>query len=184
MKISTRGKIELACHEGLSTQIYFDSVRSAEFPHGVRTIGIGATVTEIPSLNEWPLTDSLSIPDVFDLFDKSLEKYENAIDSVLTAKVTQPQYDALVGLAYNIGCGGVKRSTLIRNINAGMGRNEIYTAFMMWNHPPEIIGRRKQEALLYTTGEYQCGGKTELYDTEGTGHTKHIKIININDYIK
>ncbi len=179
MRISTRGKIELACHEGLSTQIYFDSV-------GVRTIGIGATASEIPSLGEWPLTDSLSIPDVFDLFDKSLEKYEQAIDSVLKAEVTQQEYDALVSLAYNIGCGGIQRSSLIKYINSGFDMATIRMGFLMWNKPKEIIKRRQQEALLFTTGEYQCGGKTEWYETHGTGHIDWhgMKTINLFDYIK
>lgn len=179
MKTSIRGKIELACHEGLSTQIYFDSV-------GVRTIGIGATVTEIPSLGEWPLADSLSIPDVFDLFDKSLVRYEKAINTVLKAEVTQQEYDALVSLAYNIGCGGIQRSSLIKYINAGSSMGTIKEGFMMWNKPKEIIKRRQQEALLFTTGKYQCGGKTELYETHGTGHIDWhaMKVINLLDYIK
>lgn len=179
MKISTRGKIELASHEGLSTQIYFDSV-------GVRTIGIGATVSEIPDLANWPLTDTLSVPDVMELFDKSLEKYERAIDSALKAEVTQQEYDSLVSLCYNIGCGGTERSSLIKYINSGFDMATIRMGFMMWNKPPEIIKRRQEEALLFTTGEYQTDGKTQLYETHGTGHIDWhaIKTINLFDFIK
>ncbi len=178
MKISTRGKIELACHEGLSTQIYFDSV-------GVRTIGIGATVSEIPSLGQWPLTDSLSVADVLDLFDKSLKKYEEAIDQVLKVEITQQQCDALVGMCYNIGCGGIQRSSLIRRINEGASMEDIRAAFMMWNKPKEITHRRQEEALLFTTGKYQTNGKTQLYETHGTGHIDwhNMRIINLFDYI-
>ncbi len=179
MKMSTRGKIELACHEGLSTQIYFDSV-------GVRTIGIGATVTEIPGIAEWPLTDSLSIPDVFDLFDKSLVRYETTINNCVKAELTQQEYDSLVSLAYNIGCGGIQKSSLVKYINSGFDMATIRMGFLMWNKPKEIIKRRQQEALLFTTGEYQCNGKTELYETNGTGHInwKAMRTINLNDYIK
>ncbi len=179
METSTRGKIELACHEGLSTQPYFDSV-------GVVTIGIGATVSEIPNLPNWPKTDSLSIPDVFDLFHKSLIKYEMAVNKALRVDITQPQFDALISLCYNIGTGGLTKSTLMRLINAKASMEEIRAAFLMWRKPIEILGRRKEEAELYISGDYQQSGIAQLYNTEGTGHIKWSKIKNINifDYIK
>ena len=173
MKTSTRGKIELACHEGLATQPYLDSV-------GVVTIGIGATVSEIPNLPQWPKTDTLSIPDVFELFDKSLVKYENAVNKVLKVEVTQQQFDALVSLCYNIGTGGLSKSTLIKNINAKAYRDVIKASFLMWRKPIEILGRRKKEAELYISGDYQQAGIAQLFNTEGSGHIHWSKTKNIN----
>lgn len=179
MQTSTRGKIELACHEGLATQPYLDSV-------GVVTIGIGATVSEIPDLPRWPKDKTLTIPEVFDLFDKSLKKYENAVNEALKVDVTQEQFDALVSLCYNIGTGGIKKSTLIKRINAKASMKDIHDAFMMWRIPKEILGRRKREADLYTTGKYQKDGMAQLFNTGGTGKIKwrDTKNINLFDYLK
>ncbi len=176
MQTSLRGMIEIACLEGVSTQVYYDSV-------GVKTIGIGATVSEIPLINDWPLTDALSISDIFSLFKTSLGKYEDAVNSAIKAEITQQEFDSLVSLAYNIGCGGLKRSTLVKRVNAGDSMLNIRQAFLMWNKPKEILGRRLKEALLFTTGEYQTSGNALLYDTQGTGRIKKYKTINIFDYL-
>jgi len=58
---------------------------------------------------------------------------------------------ASISLAYNIGARGYCRSTAARKFNAGDivgGCN----AFMLWDHPREIIGRRKQERDLCISG--------------------------------
>lgn len=179
MEISKRGKIELCCHEGVSLQPYDDSV-------GVVTIGIGATVSEIADLPKWPKTKSITIVEAFDLFDKSLEKYEKALNSCLTVEITQQQFDALVSMCYNIGTGGIKKSTLIKRINSKDPIDLIKKEFDKWHIPASITSRRNKERDLYATGQYQQSGKAQLYNTLGTGKLHHsaTTTINILDYIK
>jgi GH24 family phage-related lysozyme (muramidase) len=112
MNISKQGKAELCGHEGLALKLYLDSVN-------VRTIGLGATVSEIPNIKQLPWTYSITIQEAFDLLDKSLSKYVKAVNDALKVPVTQFQFDALVSICYNIGTSGLKNSTFMRRINAG-----------------------------------------------------------------
>lgn len=117
MKTSKQGMIELAGHEGICLTKYKDSV-------GVWTIGVGATKSEIPDLASWPMDKSLKMSEVFDLFKKSLVKYETAINKAINVKLTQEEYDALSSICYNIGtgwfgAGGHAKATFVNRINSG-----------------------------------------------------------------
>jgi GH24 family phage-related lysozyme (muramidase) len=112
MKTSLKGKMFLTGLEGICLTKYLDSVN-------VWTVGVGATKTEIPDLASWPREKSLTIPECFDLLEESLEDYEEAVNRNLKVRVTQEQFDALVSICYNIGTGGLARSTFIKRINAG-----------------------------------------------------------------
>lgn len=112
MKMSLEGQIELIGHEGLALSKYLDSV-------GVWTIGVGATRTEIADLADWPLDKKLTVDEALELFDKSLVRYENAVNKALRVPVSQTQFDALVSICYNIGTGGLTGSTFMRRINQG-----------------------------------------------------------------
>lgn len=150
MKMSTEGKIFLTGLEGICTTFYLDSV-------GVKTLGIGVTKTEIPNINELPWNTEYSVSDIFKLFDKSLKRYEDAVNNTLKVSIEQHQFDALVSICYNIGTGGLRGSTFMKRINNKDTDKRIGDAIMMWNKPPEIIGRRNKERLLYTTGNYGNG---------------------------
>lgn len=82
-----------------------------------------------------------------------LEKFEKAINSLVTVKLTQNQFDALVSFCYNIGAGAFKSSTLLKRLN-----KSDYTGaaaeFKKWNKGggmvlPGLIRRRKEEATLF-----------------------------------
>lgn len=111
MKMSKKGLIFLASLEGVCLSKYLDSV-------GVWTIGIGATRTEIPAIASWPKEQKITIEEAFNLLTKSIIKYENAVNESLDVDVTQEQFDALVSVCYNVGCGGTRKSTFIKRINA------------------------------------------------------------------
>lgn len=146
-EISTQGAADLIAREGLCQTKYKDSV-------GVWTIGAGATSSEIPDLASWPASRTLSIEEVFKLFTRGLVKYSDAVNKSLKVPVEQHQFDALVSIAYNIGVGGMAKSTFMRRINAKASPLAIREAILMWDKPPEIKGRRKQEADLYQKGIY------------------------------
>lgn len=216
MELSKEGKIFLVGLEGICLSLYLDSVN-------VRTIAIGATVSEIPNIAELPWTYSITMKEAFELLDKSLGKYVRAINNALKVNIKQHQFDSLVSICYNIGTGGATGSTFMKRINAGspMGRaltgfvdvddfvNEldrtaegvsyeeaieehsfagggtVADAIMMWKRPKEIIGRRKKEARLYTTG-YYGDGKALVFPTSSTTHRPLYgkgKMIVVEDYL-
>jgi GH24 family phage-related lysozyme (muramidase) len=66
--------------------------------------------------------------------------------------ITQNQFDATVSLVFNIGTGGFQNSTVRRRIEAGASTHDVAEAFMMWDKPSEIVGRRKTERDQYAAG--------------------------------
>lgn len=118
-ELSTQGKIFLICNEGICLNPYLDSVN-------VKTVLIGATVSEIPYIAKMPWDFTYTIEDALDILDKGLKKYVDAVNSVLDVQITQNQFDSLVSLCYNIGTGNVRKrvggisgSTVIKRINTG-----------------------------------------------------------------
>lgn len=178
LTMSQKGKMFLCGLEGICLSKYYDSV-------GVATIGVGITRTEIPDLASWPLNKQISIKECFELLDKSLARYVNAVNKVLKVKITQSQFDALVSICFNIGTSGLTKSTFMKRINAQASERDIFNAIMMWNKPPEILGRRRKEASLFTTGVYAGDGKANLFPVSKAGHPLYArgKIINLTEYI-
>lgn len=78
-----------------------------------------------------------------------------ALGSALDA-TSQPQFDALVSFAYNLGAGNLRKSTLLRKHKAGDYRGAA-REFGKWNRAGGrvlrgLTRRRKAEAALYRSG--------------------------------
>lgn len=178
MNISKEGKIFLVGLEGVCLNLYLDSVN-------VRTIGVGVTRTEIPNIGTLPWSYSITMKECFELLDKSLGRYVDAVNKALKVPVLQRQFDALVSICYNIGTGGLAKSTFIKRINNGESAERIEQAIMMWNKPKEIIGRRAKEAKLYMVGGYG-DGKALLFPVNEVTHKpvySRGKTITVADYL-
>jgi lysozyme len=83
---------------------------------GVPTIGWGSTIAADGS----PVT--LDHPRITEteaqaLFDRDINLFGGGVKKLITAPVNSNQYSALVSLAYNIGLGNLKASTLLRKLN-------------------------------------------------------------------
>ena len=178
MKTSNEGMVEILGHEGICLSKYKDSV-------GVWTIAGGATRTEIPDLASWPLSKTLTMQEAFELFSKSIVRYENAINKALDKPVPQHMFDALVSWCYNVGVGWAPKSTVIKLINQGVSGQKLYSALMIYNKPKEIVGRRVKEAILLTKGTYSNGGKALLFPVNSKGIPVYGKgkQINVWEYI-
>lgn len=162
MHMSSAGKMFLTGLEGICLTKYYDSV-------GVPTIGVGATISEIPDLPKWPRDKALTVEECLGLLEVSLTKYEKAINKVLKVPLTQEKYDAIVSICYNIGTAGMARSTFMRLINEQASDKAVANAILMWDKPKEIEGRRRKEALLYTTGYYSGDEKALLFPVSPKG---------------
>jgi len=82
MEFSTKGKIFLIMNEGICLTPYLDSV-------GVKTLAIGATVSEIPDIAKMSWDHTITMQEALDLLDKGLAKYVNAVNTVLELPITQ-----------------------------------------------------------------------------------------------
>lgn len=168
MQISKAGAIELANYEAMSHTKYIDS-------GGVHTIGIGMTSSDIPDLNQWSWTRSLTTEECVQLYLKHLRKYENAVIDALEVEVSQHEYDALVSICYNIGTGGFRKSTFLRRLNNGRPKREVAAAFLMWNRDngrtvKGLTNRRNAESKIFLTGEYTNDGTVTLIQVNPNTH--------------
>lgn len=57
--------------------------------------------------------------EALDLLHADASVHEAAVSKAVTAPLTQPQFDALVSLSFNIGAAAFMRSDLVRLLNAG-----------------------------------------------------------------
>ena len=96
----------------------------------------------------WTLTDR----EVDALLRKDIARFERAVRKAFVGrkalKATQPRVNAAVSLAFNIGEGGFASSTVKKKIRAGVLRGAA-DAFLLWNNPPELRGRRERERRLF-----------------------------------
>lgn len=165
MQVSEQGLIMVAGLEGGCLSPYLDSVN-------VVTIGFGSTVSEIPGL-------SLSHPNItmqqaIDLLSNGMQKYVDALNDALTIQVSQTQFDALVSWVYNTGYGGLAKRTAIIDCNCG-AFELVPSALMLWNKPPEIIGRRTKEKELFQNGIYAGNGKALIFPISSSHHPIYSK---------
>lgn len=82
-----------------------------------------------------------------------LRRAESAINVLVSVPLTQNQFDALVSLAFNIGNGAFKESTLRKRLNAGR-YDEAARQFLVWNKDSGkvvrgLVRRRAQEQALF-----------------------------------
>ena len=143
MKLNSIGYKALHDREGLRLKPYLDTKR-------VPTIAMGNTYYEDGrkvTMQDKPLT----IEQAGNLATITADKFAFQVDKLLTSKVNQNQFNALVSLAYNIGINGFRNSTVLRKVNINPNDPAIKEAFMMWTKNVELVGRRESEIKQYFT---------------------------------
>lgn len=53
-----------------------------------------------------------------ELLRLDLEKFERCVDQCVEVELTQAQFDALVAFTFNVGCGSLQNSSLLKLVNA------------------------------------------------------------------
>lgn len=152
MRLSDKGILEIAEHEGIVPAPYRDSV-------GVWTFGIGHTAAaggpdpaRMP--RGMPADVEAAIDHAIALFREDVRKYEDRVRAAVRKPLKQHEFDALVSFDFNTG--GIHRAQLTRAINAG--DPEAARHFFGWLKPPEIRKRRTAEKRLFETGDYDANG--------------------------
>lgn len=121
---------------------------AAPCPAGVLTVGYGSTLNVKPG-------DVISEEDASARLGQELAEYETAVTIATHNGCGQHQFDALVSFAYNVGCAGMRGSTVIKCHNRG-DYEAAARAFSLWNKGggrvlPGLVRRRAAEAALYLT---------------------------------
>lgn len=168
MKISDKGILEIAEHEGIVPAPYLDSV-------GVWTVGVGHTAA---AGGVDPQTITRGMPGDLDgavlkylrLFDADLDKYEQRVNDAIKVPLKQHQFDSLVSFDFNTG--GIFRAKLTEQINRGDFSGD---GFMGWTRPKEIIKRRTAEQNLFRTGRYDANGdRIAIWRVDANGRLRGV----------
>jgi len=155
MKISARG-IQLIKHwEGVRYRPYICSAR-------LHTIGVGHVL--YPDQGRLPLDQrdtyplkaednrTFSMGEVDGILSADLIRFEAGIAKLFPMVLAQGQFDALVSFAFNLGLGGVQRSTLRQKVLRG--EVEAADEFLKFTRGggkilPGLVKRRQDERALF-----------------------------------
>jgi lysozyme len=117
------------------------------------------------------------LPEVFRLFRLRLAPYERGVRQAVKVTISQPEFDALVSLCFNIGPEALARSSVVRHLNAA-NRQAAADAFRAWNKHRDGAGklvvsdgltrRRAEERALFLTGTY-ASTPVLIYSADASG---------------
>lgn len=159
-RVSYKAALEIITHEAIVRQAYRDSV-------GVWTWSVGLTSNSGHLVERYigkpqPMTHCLAV------FVWALGRYAAEVDKAFNDRdLTEAQFAAALSFHWNTGSIG--KATWVKKWLAGdvAGARK---AFMQWNKPPEIVGRREQECSLFFDGEWsQTGRVIEWTRVKGNG---------------
>lgn len=143
MRTSSQGISLIKEFEGFREHAYRD-------PVGIWTIGYGFT-------RSVQAGDRMTREQADRRLRDELGQYERAVEQATGGDVTQPQFDALVSFAWNVGAKGMAGSSVIKAHNRG-DHQAAARAFALWNKAggkvwPGLTRRRAAEAAMYLSGE-------------------------------
>ncbi len=121
---------------------------------GVATIGYGSTRDN----NGYPITldnKKISQQEAEYYFNRDIKSFSIAVKTYIKVPVSNNQFSALVSLAYNIGVGNLRASTLLRKLNRG-DYEGCENEFWKWRRSkgvilPGLVTRREMERRLFIT---------------------------------
>lgn len=162
--LSMNGAQFVGRFEGFRAEPYND-------PIGFATIGYGhllhrSNVTAADRAKWGKLSENAALK----LLRQDAEAAAWAVRAHVTARLNQPQFDALVSFTFNLGTGAFIDSTLLKKLNQHPGTSkgvvgfdakaEVRAELMKWNKAGgrELAGltaRRRAEADLFATGKYR-----------------------------
>ena len=139
MTTSPAGRQAIMAREGVRLNAYKDT-------RGIPTIGVGHTTAGGPPPVYMGMAISKAEADA--ILAADLATFEAAVNRAVKKAISQNAFDACVSLAFNIGAGGFVGSSVVRQINAG-NMQAAADDFLLWDHPPELLGRRKGERAQF-----------------------------------
>ena len=156
MQVSNKA-IRLISHfEGRANYAYMD-------PVNVCTVGVGHALRPHRhcTLEDYERYGTRTKPKMTDahvdrILRRDLANFEEGVTSLVRKDTLQREFDAMVCLAFNIGLGGFRGSSVLRLHNARRGYLA-GLAFLMWVRGggrilPGLVRRRRSERYLYRRG--------------------------------
>lgn len=156
MNLSADGEFLIQRFEALRLEAYRDQA-------GIPTIGFGTI--RYPDGSKVKMGDTCTVEQAVEFFRHDTKHMIQAVDALTTDAIAPHQFDALVSLAYNIGDGAYRDSTVRRRVNANPADPTIRDAFMMWYkvRDPKTGRLKKSEGLWrrrHLEADYYFGVQT------------------------
>jgi lysozyme len=134
------------CHFLASPDMESCKLTSYQDGGGVWTNGVGNTHGVSPDST---ITMDQAMLDL----QRNLTGAGNAVSTIITVPMLQNQFDAMVSLAFNIGWGNFKTSSVARDFNAGLVDATV-ASFALWNKiggniSNGLVKRRACEAMMF-----------------------------------
>ena len=145
MKVNAEGYALLKRFEGCRLKAYL-------CPANVWTIGYGNTFYEDGT--KVKEGDVITQQRADELAKFIVEQFADSIRAMIKQPLNENQFSACVSLAYNIGTGGFKKSSVLRKLNANPLDTSIADSFRLWNKGGGkvlrgLVNRREAEIQLY-----------------------------------
>jgi GH24 family phage-related lysozyme (muramidase) len=131
----------------------FEGFRSKAYvcPAGVLTIGYGHTSAagDPAVVRGMEITNGVA----HEILRSDLERFERGVTSLVKVDLDQNQFDVLVSFAFNCGLGNLKKSTLLKRVNAKRFE-DVPAELMKWTRGggkvlPGLVRRRRAEAEMW-----------------------------------
>lgn len=145
VRISESG-IQLICQfEGFRENPYLDNKGIPTIGYGTIQYDDGTAVT----MTDQPISQTRAM----ELLEFNVNKKCDAINSAVTAGLTQNQFDALCSFTYNVGIHAFNTSTLLKELNSG-NITEAADQLLRWDHVGAsvdigLLNRRRAEKDLF-----------------------------------
>lgn len=129
--------------EGFEPVAYLDAVK-------IPTIGYGHVVRRGEKFTQ------LSESEATELLCRDLMQFEACVSAMVEVDLTQAQFDALCSFTFNVGCGKLESSTLLRKLNAGL-YEQAADEFLRWDKAggkrlAGLTRRREAERSMFLDG--------------------------------
>lgn len=152
-QLTQRGILELVSHEAIVRQTYIDSV-------GVKTWSVGITNASGHSVERY-IGKPQTMERCLEVFAWALQRYEQDVLRAFSGfELKEHELAAAVSFHYNTG--GIFKASWVKHFKAGE-MTKARAAFMRWNKPAEIIGRRQKECDLFFEGKWSSNGNVTEY---------------------
>jgi len=145
MEVNKAGRDLIKQFEGCKLKAY-------KCPAGLWTISWGLTF--YPDGTKVKEGDVITQQQAEDYFNAVVDDFAKQVDVLVKSNVTANNFSAIVSFAYNVGIGNLKKSTLLKKVNANPKDATIPAEFRKWVRAngevlKGLVRRRDAEAKLY-----------------------------------
>jgi len=145
MEVNKAGRDLIKQFEGCKLKAY-------KCPAGLWTISWGLTF--YPDGTKVKEGDVITQQQAEDYFNAVVDDFAKQVDVLVKSNVTANNFSAIVSFTYNVGIGNLKKSTLLKKVNANPKDATIPAEFRKWIRAngevlKGLVRRRDAEAKLY-----------------------------------